>query len=140
MSLEASLYSFLKSHHDLAALVDDRIYPDVAPSGAAYPHITHQVISQPQPRDFSGSSGITKVGLQLDVWALDVISRKNVSEFIRSILDGKKGTIEGTAVRGIFLENRTDTEEPPADGKEFGIFRTRFDFVIWFRQAVPALT
>lgn len=71
MSLQSDLYSHLSTYAGLTALVDERIYPLVAPQGAAYPHCVYSIVSNVRSYSHGGYSGLDRVRVQISCYAQD---------------------------------------------------------------------
>lgn len=68
MFLEAALFS------RLSALVDGRVFPGVAPDGAAFPYIAYTVISDDPGFTFGGLDGSEPTQVQVECWADDHVT------------------------------------------------------------------
>lgn len=70
-ALQSAVYAALAGHAGVGGLVGARVYPDVAPQGAAVPYVVWQEISNVQVNDLGGSyetSGKHQVRVQVTFW------------------------------------------------------------------------
>lgn len=116
MSLESNLYDALKG------LVSNRVYPDLAPYGAALPHITYQQIGG-RPINFleCGVPGKRNARVQVNVWATTRMAAATLSRQVEDAL------IASATLRAFVLsaaQSRYDIEV-----QQYG---TNQDFSIWF--------
>ena len=141
MTIESALYSHLSTKASIIALVSDRIYPQIAPNGTAYPFITFTVINEDHDHAMSGATGLANVSMQIDVWTETIADRVAVSEALRNALDGFTGDMgtEDLNIRSCFLDNRAVFQETDTEGKGQPIYRASMDFSIWHVETVPTL-
>lgn len=141
MTIETALFSYLSTKPEITALVSTRVYATIAPSSITFPLITFRILSEAPEHDTGGAVGLTRVLMQIDVWAYIVSERQNISEAIRNVLDGFVGLMgtEQLDVRNCFLENRTTFEEPDKHGKNLPVHRSSMDFSIWHVESLPTL-
>lgn len=66
--LEQALYTALVAPSPQTA-AGSRVYPTIAPEGAALPRITFQRISTTPQNSLSGHAGLDFVSMQIDCWA-----------------------------------------------------------------------
>lgn len=116
MSLESDLYSAIQG------LVSGRCYPDVAPSGAAKPYITYQVVGG-IAENFLESAVVGKrnARMQINCWGE---TRKAVAALARSVEDA---VVVSTALRG-FVYGAPVSEYV----EDVNLYGTRQDFSIWY--------
>lgn len=115
MSLETALFDALKG------LVSNRVYPDVAPEGAARPYITYQQV---------GGAGVNfldptvpskkNARIQVNVWA---DTRMAAGDLSRQVEDALRTTV---ALQTTVLSAAVALHEP-----ETKLRGTRQDFSVW---------
>lgn len=141
MSLEDGIYAYLSSLPSLALQVAGRIYADTAPQDDPYPRVIYQIITDVPDGHMSGSSGIAEGNVQVDVYALDSVSRGLVGDIIKNGMDGLIGyTMGSLRVDSIFLRTRNRSLEKPDNNSDANIFRLRMGFSIWYREPKPSLS
>jgi hypothetical protein len=116
MTVEADIFNALKG------LVTNRVYPDVAPSGAAKPYITYQQVGG-VPVNFLESAVVGKRNgrFQFNVWADTRLAAATLSRQVEDAL------VTSAALHGFVLS------APVADYQEdLLLYGTRQDISIWF--------
>lgn len=116
MTVESDIFDALK------ALVANRVYPDVAPVGAALPYITYQQVGGGALNFVEAASPSKKNGrFQVNVWAA---TRESAAALSRQVEDALRTT---TALQTTVLS-------APVAGYEEDtlLFGTRQDFSVWF--------
>lgn len=116
MSLESNIYDALKG------LVSNRVYPDLAPYGAALPHITYQQLGG-RAINFleSGVPGKRNARVQINVWATTRSAAATLSRQVEETLI-TNATLKAYVLSASF--SRFDLEV-----QQYG---TNQDFSIWF--------
>lgn len=132
-ALKAGIFTKLSADVPLAALVSDRIYPDVAPQTAPLPYIVYEVDSEEGVHHMTGGGPLESTSVQFTVWASSSPSRSAVNDALRTLLDNKIGLALGSAeTRVIRKTNGVDTKENPDDGSQNWNFGTFNDYDIWY--------
>lgn len=116
MSLEADLFDALKT------LVTNRVYPDIAPSGALRPYITYQQVGGTVVSFLeSAHPGKRNARIQINAWAT---SRAASLALIRS---AEVALINSTVLRGAALSASVSIYEP-----DTLLYGARQDFSFWY--------
>lgn len=127
MAVEQVLVKELLANAGVATLVGTRIHPQVAPQGTAQPYVTYEMASSNPQHDHSGAAGLWAVRLSYLCHAQTYAGAKAVAAAIRSALDGRRGTIQGEAVKGIL-----ESEEADAGWDEVTRLHViAIDFLVW---------
>lgn len=137
MTIKAALYTYLTAQSAVTSVVGQRVYPQQAPMNAQLPYITYQRIADPVQHHFEEATALASPTIQFDCWAKSDVEMQSVSEALRNVLDGFRGTMATVDVRSTALVSQDDTIERPDDGSEQSTFRTTMDFDIWYARAVP---
>jgi hypothetical protein len=135
MSLKAALYQYLSGVSGLSALVDNRIYPDVAPETAGLPYIVHRIISADHVRHMIAASGFVGRRVQFDVYGTTALSVDNVFDELSAALEAFRGEMgsDDLDILSSGIESERDDFIPPQDGSQVGKHRRSVDFNIWHR-------
>lgn len=141
---EEALQVLILSDADIQTLIEDRIYPLVAPQKASFPRVTYQRISTEYDEHTLGPSGLVRSIIQIDTWSKGAKQAATLAELIRRALHGHQGRVtmgEGSDAESIYLnavlvENQQALYEPPQDGSDRGIHRISTDYLVWF--SIPA--
>lgn len=102
ISIEGSLYHLLKSQPEIAAICNDRIYPDIIPQNVDTPAITIQRISSESIHSTLGHSRLIIARFQITSVCDLHHEAVNLSEIVRKEIDGYSGTVLGVEIQGIF--------------------------------------
>lgn len=107
---EKAIYELLKG------FVSNRVYGLRAPQNATAPFIIFQRVDSTPWRAINGPDGITQATLQIDFYARDYYTAKELAGDCAAILDGFRGTVnitsdspsESIRIAGISLQNDID--------------------------------
>jgi hypothetical protein len=115
MTVETDLYSALGS------LVSNRVYPDLAPQGAARPFITYQQVGGRAIAFLETAVvGRRNSRLQVNVWAATRLAANNLARSVEDTL------VASATLRAIPLHAFVTIFEP-----DTGLYGTRQDFSVW---------
>lgn len=98
--IEEGIYSLLSTETSITALVVDRVYPVIMPTGSLYPCLTYSLVGG-QSKQTLTTSGAQKRRLQIDCWAKDYLTAALIRETIADFLNGYRGTLSD----GTYLQN-----------------------------------
>lgn len=135
MNCEAAIYGILSADATLTALVGTRIYPEVAPNGAANPCI---VYSESTPEYSDNKDGVSKLDtniVQVDVYASTAASRNTIGARVRTLLDRYSGAVNSIYVQSIQLAYSYKLIEPVNDVNDVKVYRQTMDFKLRQRIA-----
>lgn len=134
MGLEEDLYAWVKTL-PAALLVGDatrpRFYYGAAPQGAAKPYVVWWLTAQPGHLHMRGVSRIESPTLGFDVYGLDGVAVRAIAKSLDGSLNGYRGLMGSTNIRGIFRQSIVDLPELRADGGQGIDFRTRGEYLVW---------
>lgn len=136
-TIQEALVSVLEGSAAVAALVGDRIYPEVAEQGAPLPRVTYQRVSALRSWDMGGPSGLVESRFQFDAWGDTYARMVQLVEAIRTALDGFAGAPLGVAIQLARLVDDAELDEPTEDAGEKSIPRTRLDFLVTYEESRP---
>lgn len=103
--IEQSIYSHLASLPDL---VDERVYPMIAPQNATYPYILYMIVADEEWHDLLGSTGCSRARVQLEVWSDSYLEARQVSNKLRLYIDGYAGYWGETKIQACLKESSHD--------------------------------
>lgn len=135
ITIEEGLAYFLKNTAGITALVSTRIFPNKLPQTTTLPAITFQRISTPRvhTHDTSGAGGTAHPRIQIDVWGETYESCKDVTDAIRTALNGYKGTMG--AVDPVTVQGALIDEERYDNSPDTGMQRIMSDYIVWHLEA-----
>ena len=108
MLIEEALFSRLSGHAGLAALVGDRIYPQVLPQGGTFPALTYAKTKGERVQAMGGNPGIARVTFRVAAWSDVYSDAKDASAQVRDALERWSGTEAGVTVLDSFLGDELD--------------------------------
>jgi hypothetical protein len=130
MLIEEALTYHLENDADVAALVADRIYPNVIPQDVSLPALAYQKISRPGAMAHDGAVGIAWPRFQITGQADDYGVLANLIDSVEDSLNGFSGLmggIGGVLIEGAFVKDVHDRYEFPTERKT-----RRLDVVIHY--------
>lgn len=108
-----AIYSILTGDSAVSALVGNRVYPQIAAQGAAFPFIVY-VLQDTSPSDTkSGVSTLDEVRYDIVVASETYAEASDLTNKIRTALDRYTGTVSGVVIDSIqFID--LDVDNDPA--------------------------
>ena len=85
---ESDVYQLLKSNVAIKALINERVYPMVAPQNVVKPYLTYQVISGLKLQCMGGQIYQGDYRMQIDCFSLTYSNVKAISEAVKNALIG----------------------------------------------------
>lgn len=110
----------------------NRIYPIVIPQkvprgSPVMPCVTYETRAVARQVTYCGVSGLIRTTLQLDCYAVDYNTAKEVAQAVREVLSDFRGMLGGTvSVRTASLETEFDVQD-----FEPGLYRVSQSWAIW---------
>jgi len=102
----------LRGDTALAALVSDRIYPDVIPQLVVYPVIIYHQVSEAASYSHDGDSNLDTSRYQFDCYGSTKVSARTVKDALRTLLSGKRFEASNVRVASCRLDNSLSGYEP----------------------------
>lgn len=96
-----------------------KVYPDVAPSGAATPYVTYQAVGGQDVNDVSGPADLENQRMQISVWSPTRAATVSTMRSARAALVAAGALPIGAPVS----DHELDTQ----------LYGSRLDFSVWFR-------
>jgi hypothetical protein len=118
--IEADVRTYLLDQPPVAALIDDRCYPERLPQNAALPAVTFRRVFGTEGITHDGPSGLGRSRLQFDCWATTYGEVLGVSGAIRSALRAYPETR---------IVNVMDAPEP-----EIALRRRMIEVSLWHQE------
>lgn len=85
---ESEVYLLLKNNSTIKTLINERVYPMVAPQNVVKPYITYQVISGLKLQCMGGQIYQGDYRMQIDCFSLTYSNVKAMSEAVKNALVG----------------------------------------------------
>lgn len=130
--MKQDLYAYLNSVSGVTSVFSSsspdqaRIYPQILPQRPNYPAATYQIVGRTRQSTFSGTNGMVRSSVNVDVYAQNDEDVKTGSDAIRAALLDFRGAMGGTQVNRVSLDNEIDLTDV-----EPGLFRNSMSFSIW---------
>jgi hypothetical protein len=110
--VEFGLAQLLMNDAGITAICNSRVYGLIIPDEATYPAISYQIISDTPDATMNGPSSWEQKRVQIDCWAVDYVTAKNLQAAVRTAINGFKGAMpNGTFAFSIFKDNELDFYE-----------------------------
>lgn len=131
MNGHLAIHARLTGAAGLAALVKDRIYPDVMPDSPAYPAVTYQQLGGDSARGALADPPLKKALFQVSVWAKSRLEAVTIAAQVRLALDrARKVQAGGVQVDDCFYEGAVDNFD--AETRTYVTYTT---FRLHYREA-----
>lgn len=129
--IKAALYQYLIADAGLAALIGDRVYPQLIPQRAwngahVQPCAVYQRVGITRDVRYCGTSGLARSAFQIDAYATEYENADAVARAIKSALIDFRGAMTDVHVHAVMLEVEFDQLDP-----EPGLFRVSMTFSLW---------
>jgi len=85
--MTAPIYQWLSTDTAVAAIAGTRIYQTIAPQDVVKPYVTWNIVGGHSESYLSEGAGSDQQRIQVDVWALDGVGRKNLANAVRDALE-----------------------------------------------------
>ena len=136
---EVAFWNFFSVQSTVTDFVGTRIFPNVIPQdNTTYPAIRYAFISEVHDQDLQGSAGVVRCRVQIDSYSTSFLESIQMREAIRLILEGFSGLMDTTEVLWSSLDDSQSEWEPPQDSSDVGLHRQVQDFIIRYREPIPA--
>lgn len=142
-TLETGIYTLLSTTAELTAQVGTRIFPDVAPQSdenglpTSFPYVVYTVVSDIPTDHMLADSGISEARVQIDVYALDSVTRGAIYNIIQAYADGLQCTfVNPIQIDSVFLRENRRSKENAQNDSDCTIYRSMLEFSVWYRLPV----
>ena len=132
MSSGPNLHEYLTAQAAVAALVGDRVYPELIPQHVyaevrGMPCIVYQRVAVSRSRTYCAADKLVKATIQVDVMAPTYDEADQVAEAVRLALLDYRGAMGDVRVKLCQLDTETNLVE-----SEPGLFRCSRDWSFWY--------
>lgn len=136
--IEQALFNHLTADTYVFSLIGDstflRLFPLVIPEKALkgekrMPCAVYAVTSEQRQKTYCGTSGLVRVSVAIDSYALTLAAARELSTAIRGALIDYDGLMGAVVVRDITLEGSLTLEEI-----ELGLMRVADTFTFWYEE------
>lgn len=127
--IDEALFERLSENATLAALIDTRVYPGLAPQAGPWPAVVYTRITGSRESAFSEDMGLAHGTFQFDAWAVKYTEARAVADAVLGALKRADFTSAGgVVVLDALLESERDIAEPEAK-----LYRVSLDLIVWWR-------
>lgn len=116
MELEEVLTAYLLDYPGLAALIDDKLYPDELPQGIKLPAVIYSKISDVKDHTLVGQNRLERPMLQFTVFAGTKTAARDIANQLKVALCDFQGMLSSVEIQYIKLENELSSLERTPDG------------------------
>jgi len=132
---------YLAANAGVAALVANRIFPDVLPQGYTIKTggaLTYTIIDTVHDHLINGLAGIARSRIEFAAFASTRAGANLIAEAVRaSSLQGYTGAMGGVLIESVMLTGGVQTlDERPTDGSQEHRYMTIFDYMIAFQESI----
>ena len=137
-TIDGVLVALLAADTGITDIVGTRIKPYANTVGTTGPYLTYFRITTTRDRTNDGPTGQAIVHYQLDCWAAEALTVRNLANTVRLALDGYRANpFLGWKIDFVFIENESDgANEPVAPGQSIPIQRVTLDVTISVAETV----
>lgn len=114
--IEEALKTYLLSQTGLTALIARRYFYDVAKQGEILPYVVCLCVSDVKEHTHQGQNSLESPNYQFTAYASTRAGARAVAQQIKTALCDYVGTMSGTVVQYITLQNELPSTETSADG------------------------
>lgn len=137
-TIEDGINELLLAQPAIAGMVGNRIYPNEAKEGSAFPRIVYSVTGNSRTHAMSGPDGAPAMLLLLDCQG-SYDQSKNLADAVRLAMDGYRGYAGQHWIKGCFFEDQSDQPESPVRGEEKAIKVRQVVMTISYSETVNQL-
>lgn len=139
--LGTAVRGYLAANAGVAALVSDRIYPDVLPQGYTVKNggaLTYTIIDTVHDHLINGLSGIARSRIEFASFSSTRAGANLIAETVRSSgLPGFTGAMGGVFIESVMIDRGIQTlDERPTDGSQEHRYLTVFDYLFAYQESV----
>lgn len=109
--IDVALFARLTKDSAVSALIDTRVYPQVAPPKAVYPLVTHMLVDDGSrsARPVAGAATLFRTLNEVDIYARRRLEALELAAAVRAALDGKINEVwGGMAIKASMFDRQFD--------------------------------
>ena len=136
--ISTDLVAYLQQREPFKILIGSAIFPDEVPADQDLPYCVYEHNGTEREHHLSGSSGMAKASMRIEVFSKTRRFGRRVTEAIRLAFDGyTEGAMLEYDVRYVVITNTSAEHIQPTSGDSEGLFNSTVDFEVTFRETVP---
>lgn len=131
MSALAVAIQALLADPTVFGLVSGRVYPLVAPQGAAYPNLIVHMVFENEDMLLAGASEFAEARVSIECRAKDATTANTLAERVKDAFRG----VQERSVSGCVASIRKEGTDVSDFSDDASVFRRILDFYVWWRKA-----
>lgn len=128
--MEQAVIEILLTAPAVSSVVGARVYPNGIPQGGVRPAVAVHTAGHQPLYDDAGEIDLARSRFQIDCQASTYLAAKSLARAVQTALSAYDGTIAGTDVQLITLEDERDFRESGANAAEY-LHTVQLDFTAW---------
>lgn len=136
--VEKAINARLLAFSGVTALLDARVYPELAPQKATLPYVVYTRIDTEHLMTKDNAAGLANARIQINSVAATYLKAKQLAEQVRLALQGWSGTGNGVTVNVVHPLNEFDSPVMAGDATDEARHRVIQDFKVWFAESNPS--
>lgn len=137
---EESLFTYLQSKSSVTDLVGVKVYPVLVDPRKSLPWIGYELTSADPYMSMAGESGYVKSRITITSWAASKSAARALSEALRNVLNGFRGTMGSMTRVSCTYRNEIDVIYEAEDNAANRVYGVQADLVMGHAQAVPTFS
>lgn len=115
------------------------LYPDHIPEDKGWPVLCVNQVAATHGNNLAGASGQCEKRLQFCSASTDKLQAVNLSESLRLLLHGYRGTMGSTLVLSIIPapESEHDAYQQPENAGDQGVYQRYIEYTVKYKEAIP---
>ena len=137
---EESFYAYLQTKSSVTAIVGAKVYPVLVDPRKSLPWIGYELSSTDPYMSFAGESGYVKSSLIVTCWAASKSAARALSEALRNVLNGFRGTMGSMTRVTAMYGNEIDVVYEAEDNAANRVYGVQANLTMSHAQDVPTFT
>lgn len=133
----AGVVARLNGSAALAAIVGDRIFPQIRPQRSGLPAVVFSIPSIERDHDLDGPTGLATAYLEMVAYAEDFTECDRLAQVLRDLFDGFTGQLGAVEVTETLSDSEVDDWDTTVDGADDGTYSIQVDYQITYRESTP---
>lgn len=133
-NIEAAVYQLLAADGTIDGIVDGKISPIQLAQRDSSPSVTYQQLTGSRNHTLVDTGNMVDAVFQINCYADDYGTGRNLSNAVRSLLDSYSGTVGTTVIQAIHMESEGDLFEMSESMTANKTFGKRLTFRVWFNE------
>lgn len=122
--------------------ISTRFWPNRLPKNPTFPCAIYNEISRTPEHHLSGAAALTKVRIQVDIFAEGASGREDAEDAangFRDAADGYVGAAGSEYIQTCHLDSQRDDHDEPIDASDVPLYRISQDWIVAVTETIPSL-